>query len=78
MIVTTSMDSRKGYAMGGGLRASILRLEFFAGILRTVQLVAFLIASVLSFFSMTFWVRVLWMVTWPGSLLFLLLFSLEF
>lgn len=76
-IISTSLDSRKGYAMGGYLRSSILRLEFFSGFLRTLQLFALLVGVILSFFSMTFWVRICWMITWPGSILFLLLFSLE-
>jgi hypothetical protein len=77
IIITTSLDSRKGYAMGAGLRSSILRMEYFSGFLRTLQLVALLAGVVLNLFSMTFWVRICWMLTWPGSLLFLLLFSLE-
>lgn len=77
ILITASMDSRKGYYLSAGLRSWITKLEYISGLSRTLQLLALTAGAVLSQFSITFWVRISWMVTWPGSILLWLLFYLE-
>lgn len=77
VLLTVSMDSRKGYYLSAGLRSWIIRLEYISGVLRSFQLLFLLAGSILARFSLVFWVRLTWMATWPGAILLWLLFYLE-
>ncbi|MCE5196678.1 MAG: hypothetical protein LLG09_06070 [Negativicutes bacterium] len=77
IFITAGYDSRKSYALGPRINRYYYRLILMGDILRSVQLLALTGGAVFTIFAMTRWSRILWRITWPGSLFLTLMMALE-
>ena len=77
IFITAGYDSRKSYALGPRISQYYYRLILTGDILRSVQLFALTGGAIFTIFAMTRWSRILWCITWPGSLLLTMMMALE-
>jgi len=77
IFITASYDSRKSYAVGTFINHYYYRLILISDILRSVQFIALTSGAVFTIFSLTHWSRIVWCITWPGSLLLTVMMALE-
>lgn len=77
IFITAAYDSRKSYALGSFVNHYYYRLILIGDILRSIQLLALTSGAVFTIFSMTRWSRIVWCITWPGSLLLTILMAME-